>query len=238
MTEYHWTPANQRKFLEALSETGSVETACKDVDMSRRAAYNLRNRREGRAFRIGWDAARMLARCAVADTLMDMALHGQTSQSMFDPRDGITTRLHHNVHLGLALLSRLDRQADAVAVSEDALIVQEVAQDFGIFLDLIEKGKADNAMVYFSGVAGVTREAEIQCELASVSADFEVQTDAELEAETHAIEAADAVAPKNTLASELIAQLEAHRAYNERHKGQYFERITPEQAMAELEAAE
>jgi uncharacterized protein YdbL (DUF1318 family) len=237
MSDYHWTPINQRKFLEALSETGSVETACKDVDMSRRAAYNLRNRREGRAFRIGWDAARMLARCAVADTLMDMALHGQASQSIFDPSDGITTRVHHNVHLGLALLTRLDRQAEAVAASEDAKIVHEVAQDFGIFLDLIEKGKADNAMVYFAGAAGVTREAEIQCELTRVSADSAAMTDAELEAETDAIEAADAVAPQNTLASDLIAQLEIRRAYNEQHKGQYFEQITPEQAMAELEDA-
>jgi hypothetical protein len=170
--------------------------------------------------------------------LMDMALHGQASQSVFDPSDGITTRVHHNVHLGLALLTRLDRQAEAVAVSDDAKIVHEVAQDFEAFLDMVENGKAAEALMHFGGEAYAALKTEIQCELTRVSADSAAMTDAELEAETDAIEAADAAAPQNTLASDLIAQLEIHRAYNEQHKGQYFERITPEQAMAELEAAE
>ena len=57
MTDYHWSPANQRAFLEALAETGSIDLACKEAGMSRRAAYNLRGRRDGAAFKIGWDAA-------------------------------------------------------------------------------------------------------------------------------------------------------------------------------------
>jgi hypothetical protein len=185
MTDYHWTPALQRRFLEALSETGSVQTACKDVSMSRRAAYNLRNRYEGRAFSIGWDAANFIARAAVADTLMDMVLHGQNS-TIIHEEDDRRIRQFHSPHLSMALLTRLDRQAEAVRSGDHADITHQVARNFEYFLDFIEHESCDEALAQF-GIEPVARveaqtdedaEAEaqihpqIQCELAENSAAF------------------------------------------------------------------
>ena len=67
MTDYHWTPALERSFVEGLAETGSVTEACRGVSMSRRAAYDRRRRGGGLAFRVGWDAAVLLSRDVVAD---------------------------------------------------------------------------------------------------------------------------------------------------------------------------
>lgn len=54
---YHWTPALQRQFLEHVADTGSVRIAADRVGMSPSAAYQLKQRPEGAAFRLGWAAA-------------------------------------------------------------------------------------------------------------------------------------------------------------------------------------
>ena len=48
---YHWTPALQRAFLDHLAVTGSVQIAASRVSMSPGAAYQLRHRARGVAFR-------------------------------------------------------------------------------------------------------------------------------------------------------------------------------------------
>lgn len=147
MTEFHWTGSNQRAFLECLAETGSVTQAAHEVSMSRRAAYNLRNRAEGYAFRIAWDAALLLARVVVADELMERALSGHWVETVKDPETGTTRRLVHDRPLGLALLSRLDRMCDEMADEGTTLMAaQIVAQDWDRFLSLVEAG-ADHVQV-------------------------------------------------------------------------------------------
>src|SRR3546814_2122872 len=54
---YHWTPALQRDFLSHLAVTGSVKIAATRVSMSPSAAYQLRHKPQGAAFRLGWAAA-------------------------------------------------------------------------------------------------------------------------------------------------------------------------------------
>lgn len=66
---YHWTPANQRGLLECLEETGSIAQACAAVSMSRRSADNLRFRKDGAAFRLGWEAAILMARARTASAI-------------------------------------------------------------------------------------------------------------------------------------------------------------------------
>jgi hypothetical protein len=73
-----WTYPKQRQFLEALAETGSVVIAAEDCRISARSAYNLRNRRDGMAFHLGWDAAILVARGRLVDDLMHRAIEGQT----------------------------------------------------------------------------------------------------------------------------------------------------------------
>jgi len=133
-----WTPSRQREFLEHLAVSGLVRTACAAIGISREAAYRLRQRREGAAFAIGWDAALLLARWALADTLMERAVDGQTEVVERDPEGQRHTRHRHDNRLALSVLGRLDR----FAVGEDGSAgdIRLVAGDWEAFLDLIEAG--------------------------------------------------------------------------------------------------
>ena len=148
MTEYHWTPALERAFVEGLADTGSVTEACNQVSMSRRAAYDRKRKGSGLAFRIGWDAAVLLARDVVADELLDRALAGQWTETIKDSETGKTRRFAQDRRLGLALLSRLDRMCD-VQASEGTvhMAAQIVSQDFEAFLDLMTQGSDKSASV-------------------------------------------------------------------------------------------
>ncbi len=148
MTDYHWTPALEREFVEGLAETGSVTEACKGVSMSRRAAYDRRRRGAGLAFRIGWDAAVLLSRDVVADELLDRALAGQWTETQRDKDTGVTRRFAQDRRLGLALLSRLDQMYDFMAHSGTFhQAAQIVSQDFEAFLDLMVADPARSASV-------------------------------------------------------------------------------------------
>jgi hypothetical protein len=141
MTDYHWTPALRRAFLETLSETGSVAEACRSVSMSRRAAYNLRHKRAGFAFRIGWDAAILLARDVVADVLMERVLEGQWVETIRDREAGSTKRFSYDRNLSLALLNRLDKRVEEIdcCPASFATAAQITSQDFEAFLALVEQ---------------------------------------------------------------------------------------------------
>jgi hypothetical protein len=148
MTDYHWTPALERKFVECLADTGSVTEACKLVSMSRRAAYDRKRKGAGFAFRIGWDAAVLLARDVVADELLDRALAGQWTETVKDPETGRTRRFAQDRNLGLALLTRLDRMCHVMADEGSFhMAAQIVFQDFEAFLDLMSEDGVSSASV-------------------------------------------------------------------------------------------
>ncbi|WP_298466925.1 hypothetical protein [uncultured Erythrobacter sp.] len=71
-----WTPERQQEFIEALADTGSVEAACKHVNMSTVGAYRIRRLPEGKSFRDAWDAALDLGVQRLEDVAMDRALNG------------------------------------------------------------------------------------------------------------------------------------------------------------------
>ncbi len=178
---YHWTPACQRLFLEALACTGSIMKSAKEAGKSPRAAYNLRFRREGAAFRLGWDAAILISREVVSSTLMDRALHGYEETTM-KLDDGGTLRGKYDNKLSMGLLSRLDRMAQVQAAehSREAQ-VQLVVQDFEAFLDLIEKGGSGAAAALFCAARDAGQENEpdideeqaIERELSQITGDAE-----------------------------------------------------------------
>jgi hypothetical protein len=147
--DYRWTPACQRAFLEELACSGSVRAACAHVAKSPRAAYGLRFRRDGAALALGWDAAILIARAVVADTLMDRVLAGYEEVTIKHD-DGTRVRQKQDNRLGLGLLARLDRMAEgqAVANSHQAQ-VQLVRQDFEAYLDLIGSGGTGAAAALF-----------------------------------------------------------------------------------------
>lgn len=175
--DYRWTPACQRAFLEELACSGSVTRAVAHVGKSARSAYDLRLRREGAAFRLGWDAAILVARAALADVLMDRAINGY-QETLHRQEDGTLVRCKQDNRLSMNLLSRLDRMAEAQAMHDSPQAqVQLVSQDFEAFLDLVGKGgRGAEAALFLSArnPADVPEdEDEIDYELERISADFE-----------------------------------------------------------------
>ncbi len=142
-----WSPSRQREFLEHLAVSGLVRTACAAIGISREAAYRLRQRREGAAFALGWDAALLLARWALADTLMERAVDGQTEVVERDPDSQRRIRHRHDNRLALSLLGRLDRFAGAdEGGSGDARLV---AGDWDAYLDMIGAGHEGSGAALF-----------------------------------------------------------------------------------------
>lgn len=146
-----WLPIRQRVFLESLAETGIVVQACDDCQMSPRAAYTLRLRDEGIGFRLGWEAAILIARGRLVDTLMTRAINGW-DEVITRFADDSDERIRHRIdnRLAMSLLGRLDRRAEVpLTEGTDAVLARIVAQDFEAFLDLIESGAGGAAISLF-----------------------------------------------------------------------------------------
>ncbi|NJM50665.1 MAG: hypothetical protein HC843_07150 [Sphingomonadales bacterium] len=71
-----WSAQRQVAFIEALSQSGCVEEACRAVGMSQTSAYKLRGRCDARAFRIAWRVALDHGVERLADAAYSRALHG------------------------------------------------------------------------------------------------------------------------------------------------------------------
>jgi hypothetical protein len=131
-----WTPEKQRLFLEAVSEGLPIKQACNVVGLSKQSAYALRQSPRGAGFALGWEAAVLLARNALADELMDRAFNGVREKVTSD--DGrIATRHKQDNRLAMAVLNRLDRMAARGKTGQTA--AQLVAADFAQYLALIER---------------------------------------------------------------------------------------------------
>ena len=52
-----WKPEVQRAFIEALADTGSVASACRQVGRAEVGAYLLRRHPKAASFRAAWQAA-------------------------------------------------------------------------------------------------------------------------------------------------------------------------------------
>ncbi|WP_088185452.1 hypothetical protein [Sphingobium sp. Z007] len=132
-----WSPARQRRFLEVLAATGVIRLACEAVYITTRSAYTLRIRRDGAAFRLGWDAAILIARARLADTLLARAIMGTEETIRKDPDNHAITRHRHDNRLAMSMLARLDRMADCPAEGSDAALARVVAQDFAAYCDML-----------------------------------------------------------------------------------------------------
>jgi hypothetical protein len=133
-----WTPDKQHTFLEAVSEGHTVLQACEIVGLSKQSAYALRNSARGASFALGWEAAVLKSRDALADELMERAFHGTRDTVTADDDRRIVTRHRHDNRLALAMLGRLDRMADAArAPGGTAAAARLIAADFAQYLDLI-----------------------------------------------------------------------------------------------------
>ncbi len=104
-----WTGERMATFLENLADTGLITEACRAAGMSREAAYQLRSR-DG-VFDAAWAAAQAKARPHVSDGLLERSITGTVEHYY---RDGVLVgeRRHYESWLGLAVLKRLDKQAE------------------------------------------------------------------------------------------------------------------------------
>jgi hypothetical protein len=146
-----WFPARQRVFLESIARSGIVTQACDECGMSPRAAYTLRLRADGIGFRLGWEAAILIARARLVDTLMDRAINGW-EEVVTRFADDSDERIRHRIdnRLAMSLLGRLDKRAEVpLTEGTDAALARIIAQDFEAFLDLIESGAGGAAISLF-----------------------------------------------------------------------------------------
>lgn len=93
-----WTAERQRQFIMALSIVGSVDAAAKMVQISRKSAYQLRNREDAGSFARAWDVAIASGRARLFDYMMDRAINGVTT---------ITLKLGGAVEIGHGLDGQL-----------------------------------------------------------------------------------------------------------------------------------
>ncbi|HEY0597121.1 hypothetical protein [Sphingopyxis sp.] len=146
---YHWTPRLQREFLEAFATNGSVKISAAKVGMSPSAVYQLKQRPEGAAFRLGCAAATLIARGRLVDELLDRAIWGHDETTELQREDGrsLTKRRRIDSRLGLAMLARLDRMVETRAREGQEMLAQVIAGDWPGFLSLfdIDPGAASGA---------------------------------------------------------------------------------------------
>ena len=158
-----WTPARQRAFLETLAAEGVVKTACAAAGLSREAAYGFRQRTSGAAFALGWDAAVLIARTRLIDTLMERALEGQRDVTTYDSETHTRERDWHDNRLAMSLLGRLDRRADDKdAPGTEARLI---GGDWEAFLDLISDGHGGAGAALFLAARRPEPVPDGQCQL-------------------------------------------------------------------------
>ncbi len=110
-----WTPARKAAFLHHLAEKGNVRSAAARVGLSHQSAYVARRR--DRAFRLGWEAALVLAREAAAQVLATRALDG-IEEPVWFRGENVGIRVRHDSRLLLAHLARLDKAAEETDAGE------------------------------------------------------------------------------------------------------------------------
>ena len=99
-----WTIDRQRRFIEALADTGSVTSAAAQVHMSRASAYALRRSGDGAGFAQAWEIAIRHATAVLLDACMERVIEG-VSEPIFD-RNGsqVGSRRRFDTRLAMFLL--------------------------------------------------------------------------------------------------------------------------------------
>ncbi len=102
-----WTEEKQRRFIEALADTGIVTHAAKTVGMTRESANRLRRSPHGAAFARAWDAARLHAGSALEDIAFERAIEGAEHHIYDEYGEVVCTRRVYSDRLLTFLLRHL-----------------------------------------------------------------------------------------------------------------------------------
>lgn len=76
-----WSAERQREFLIVLAETGSISMACRQVAMTSRSAYRLRQRPDAAAFARAWDDALRIATTRLTTLAYERAVRGTLTET-------------------------------------------------------------------------------------------------------------------------------------------------------------
>lgn len=155
-----WTPEKQAMFLRTVSEGHSITFACRVVGMSTQSAYALRRAARGAGFALGWQGALILGRERLADEMLDRALNGVVET--VTRHDGkVTERHRYDNRLGAAMLSRMDRIADAARGEASHAAARLIAADFDQYLDLVGRDGGPARAGLFLGARAEAGEDEL-----------------------------------------------------------------------------
>lgn len=146
-----WTPFSRRLFLQVLSETGKISTACEWTGLTRQSAYALRAR--DALFAAGWDAACELARAPLADALYEKAIDGVTDTILKDGKI-VAERRRFDSRLSIAVLHRLDKRCDRAAGLGSHHL--EAVRHWDQWLTLVGKGENEAAALLLLPAPGET----------------------------------------------------------------------------------
>jgi hypothetical protein len=115
-----WTEEKQRRFIEALADTGLVNAAAAAVGMSRESAYTLRRSPHGAAFARASDAARHYAGGPLEDIAFERAIEGVEHNVYDENGEVVCTKRVYNDRLLMFLLRHLkpERYGGAAARRE------------------------------------------------------------------------------------------------------------------------
>ncbi len=114
-----WTADRQRRFIEALADTGSVRTAVLAVNMSSDSAYQLRRSAGAESFREAWEAALQLGVQRLEDIAYDRAING-VETPVYSYGKLIGTRMVHNDRLLMFILRNRAGERYAAGLTNEA----------------------------------------------------------------------------------------------------------------------
>jgi hypothetical protein len=147
-----WTPDRQRAFLESIAAGETVERACRLVQMSVASAYALKQRATGQSFALGWRAANLLGREAIADRMLTRAMDGYV-ETVTRPDGSTYSRHKYDNRTAMTLLTRLDRRRSRPPPTRTpppiAQAARLVAQDWDAYLALLDADRGPAAAGLF-----------------------------------------------------------------------------------------
>ena len=145
-----WTGQRMAMFCSLLADTGIVADCCSAVGMTTASAYGARRRNP--LFAAAWEDALSIARERLADALLARSLEGSVERYYKDGELVGEKRLIDN-RLGIAILRRLDKKAEAAGVTLAAArpernlspCAPKAAPDWDLMLTALRTG--DEAMI-------------------------------------------------------------------------------------------
>lgn len=143
-----WTAERQRKFIDALADTGSVKHAAARVGMSSEGAYYLRRQPGAEEFAAAWLVALDHGIQQLEDIGLERAIHG-VEMPVYSFGKLVGSRTVYNDRLLMFMLrNRAAERFSAGAMREPAQDVEALKAEWQAERDLEQAGTMERARAY------------------------------------------------------------------------------------------